>query len=391
MTGRTRTRVIALLVVLALAGSVAAAVAVRLGKRDAGKMGEKAPPVALQFASSDVAYVESRPLARWLPVSGTLQAVRQTTVKAKVAGDVAGLDVREGEAVRAGQGLAHIDSPDLTARLVDRQGAVESAHAQLALAEKTRTMNKRLLSDKFISQNAFDGTESSYNVALGNVKSAEAQAQLAENALADAQVVAPLSGIVSKRHVQTGEKVAIESPILTIVDLKDLEVQAMVPANDVPELSRGMPVELRVDGFGERRFEGRIDRINPSTEPGTRAIIVYVSLPNPDAALRNGMFATGRIALAASAPAPTLPAIAIRNEAGQSYVWTIDNGKLVRRIVITGRRDEANARVEIKTTLPPEMPVLAARFDNLKDGLPALVKASSSSQNAMRGRNGGPG
>jgi len=354
-------------------------------------MGPGAAPVALQFTTADVAYVENRPLARWLPVSGTLQAVRQTTVKAKVAGDVAGLDVREGDTVRAGQALAHIDSPDLKARLVDRQGAVESAKAQLALAEKTRTMNLRLLSDKFISQNAFDGTESSYNVALGNVKSAEAQAQLAQNALADAQVVAPLSGVVSKRHVQTGEKVAIESPILTIVDLKDLEVQAMVPANDVPELSRGMPVELRVDGFGERRFEGRIDRINPSTEPGTRAIIVYVSLPNPDAALRNGMFATGRIALAASAPAPTLPAIAVRSEAGQSYVWTIDNGKLVRRIIITGRRDEANARVEIKTTLPHEMPVLAARFDNLKDGLPALVKAAASSQNASRGRNGGAG
>lgn len=391
MTGRMRARIVAAVVLLALAGGLAGAVAVRLGKRDAGKMGAASAPVALQFTADDVAYVENRPLARWLPVSGTLQAVRQTTVKAKVAGDVAGLAVREGDAVRAGQAIAHIDSPDLKARLVDRQGAVESARAQLALAEKTRAMNLRLLSDKFISQNAFDGTESSYNVARGNLKSAEAQVQLAQNALFDAEVVAPLSGIVSKRHVQTGEKVAIESPILTIVDLKDLEVQAMVPALDVPELSRGMPVELRVDGFGERRFEGRIDRINPSTEPGTRAIIVYVSLPNPDAALRNGMFATGRIALAASAPAPTLPAIAVRSEAGQSYVWTIDNGKLVRRIVITGRRDEANARIEIKTRLPDGAPVLAARFDNLKDGLPALVKAATSSQNAMGRKAGGAG
>ena len=389
MTGRTRTRIVAALVLLALACGLAGAVVVRLGKRDAGKMDAGGAPVALQFTPADVAYVEDRPLARWLPVSGTLQAVRQTTVKAKVAGDVAGLGVREGDSVRAGQAIAHIDSPDLKARLVDRQGAVESARAQLALAEKTRTMNLRLLSDKFISQNAFDSTESSYSVARGNLKSAEAQVQLAQNALSDAEVVASLSGIVSKRHVQTGEKVAIESPILTIVDLKDLEVQAMVPALDVPELSHGMPVELRVDGFGERHFEGRIDRINPSTEPGTRAIIVYVSLPNPDAALRNGMFATGRIALASSSPAPTLPAIAVRSEAGQSYVWTIDNGKLVRRIVITGRRDEANGRIEIKTQLPHETPVLAARFDNLKDGLPALVKAATSSQNAMRGRAGG--
>ncbi|HET9750221.1 MAG TPA: efflux RND transporter periplasmic adaptor subunit [Casimicrobiaceae bacterium] len=386
---RIARRVTIAVVVLAIVGVVGGSVALRAAKRDAGA--PKDQPVALQFVAGDVVYVERRPLDRWLPVSGTLQAVRQGVVKAKVAGDVEGLTVREGEAVRAGQKLARIKSPDLEARLVERQGAVESARAQLALAEKTRAMNLRLLTDKFISQNAFDGTESTYNVARGSLKSAEAQVQVARNALDDADVVAPLRGIVARRHVQTGEKVAVESPIVTIVDLSDLEVQAMVPALDVPELATGMPVELTVDGFGDRRFKGRIDRINPSTEPGTRAIIVYVALPNPDAALRSGMFATGRIALAASAPLPTLPAVAVRTEAGQSYVWTIEQGKLAKRIVSTGRRDETSGRVEIRTALPAQTPVLAARFDNLKDGAPALVRAPSSSQNATRAKARGEG
>lgn len=375
-------RVVAAVVGSALVAGLAGAVALRAGKRDAGEAGNAA--VTLQFVPADLTYVERTPLARWLPVSGTLQPVRQAVVKAKVAGDVTGLAVREGEAVRAGQRIAHIESADLQSRLVDRLGAVESARAQLALAEKTRAMNVRLLNDRFISQNAFDSTESSYDVARGNVKSAQAQAQLARNALADAEVVAPLAGIVAKRHVQTGEKVAVEAPIVTVVDLTDLEVQALVPALDVPELRPGMSVELAVDGFGERRFTGRVDRINPSTEPGTRAIIVYVSLPNPDAALRGGMFATGRIELAASAPAPTLPVAAVRTEAGQSYVWTIDGGRLAKRVVTTGRRDETRGRIEIRTALAPRTPVLAARFDNLKDGAPALVKAATSSRNATR-------
>ena len=387
--GITRRRVTFGLVALALVGALAGAAALRVSKRMSAEA--KDAPVALQFVPADLAYVERTPLARWLPVSGTLEPVHQAVVKAKVAGDIVGLTVREGEAVRGGQKIAHVESADLQSRLVDRMGAVESARAQLALAEKTRSMNVRLLNDKFISQNAFDSAESSFNVARGSVKSAEAQVQLAKNALLDADVVAPLAGIVAKRHVQTGEKVAIEAPIVTIVDLRDLEVQAMVPAIDVPELTIGMPVELAVDGYGERRFRGRIDRINPSTEPGTRAIIVYVSLPNPDAALRSGMFTTGRIALAASAPAPTLPLTAVRSEAGQSYVWTVDGGKLARRIVITGRRDETNGRVEIMTALPPQTPVLAARFDNLKEGAPALVKAPASSQNATRQRRGGAG
>jgi RND family efflux transporter MFP subunit len=381
-------RVVVSVVTLALAGGIAGAVAVRAAKHDADR--PKDAPVALQFVATDVAYVERRPLDRWLAVSGTLQAVRQAVVKAKVAGDIEGLAVREGESVRAGQRLARIKSPDLEARLVDRQGAVESARAQLALAEKTRAMNLRLLNDKFISQNAFDGTESTYNVARGNLKSAEAQVQVAKNALADADVVAPLSGIVAKRHVQSGEKVAIESAIVTIVDLSDLEVQAVVPAQDVPGLAAGMPVELDVDGFGERRFKGRIDRINPATEPGSRAIIVYVSLPNPDAALRSGMFATGRVALAASAPLPTLPLAAVQSEAGQSYVWTIADGKLAKRIVVTGKRDDTSGRVEVRTPLG-DVPVLAARFDNLKDGAPALVQATPSSQNATRAKAGGEG
>jgi membrane fusion protein, multidrug efflux system len=385
----SRRRITVGLILFIVVAGLAGTVALRAVKR--GHDAAAAAAVALQFAPADLAYVENAALARWLPVSGTLQAVRQAVVKAKVAGDLSAFTVREGEPVRAGQKIGHIESADLQSRLVDRLGAVESARAQLALAEKTRTMNVRLLNDKFISQNAFDSTESSYSVARGTLKSAEAQLQLAQNALSDADVVAPLAGVVAKRHVQPGEKVAIEAPIVTIVDLTALELQAMVPAIDVPELRIGMPVQLAVDGFGERRFEGRIERINPATEPGTRAILVYVGLPNADSTLRSGMFSTGRIALSASAPAPTLPFAAVRNEAGQSYIWMIDGGKLVRRIVITGRRDETNGRVEIKSTIPAQMPVLAARFDNLKEGAPALVKAPTSSQNATRNKVGGAG
>jgi membrane fusion protein, multidrug efflux system len=382
----TRRRVVVGLVVVTLLGVGGAATMRALKKQE--KPGD-APAVTLQFAPSDLAYVESRPLSRWLPVSGTLQPMRQAIVKAKVAGDVRQITVREGDTVQAGQVLARIDTTDLESRLIDRVGALESARAQLALADKTRSMNVRLLNDKFISQNAFDSAESSFSVAKGNVKSMEAQVQLAQNALKDALAVAPLSGIVAKRHVQPGEKVAIEAPLVTVVDLKDLEVQALVPAVDVPELRIGMPVEFSVDGFGERRFTGRVERINPSTESGTRAILVYVGLPNNDAALRAGMFATGRIALAASVPAPTLPATAIRTEAGQSFVWAIDNGKLARRIVLLGRRDETSGRVEIKTALAGSVPVLASKFDNLKDGAPALVKAPTSSQNATAAKPAG--
>jgi RND family efflux transporter MFP subunit len=369
----TRRRTLGALVVLLVAGAVGGSVALRAAKKGGDGAGIDAP-VTLEFTPGDLTRVEAKPLARWLPVSGALQPVHQATVKAKVSGDVRLVAVREGEAVHEGQVLARIDTADLESKLIERVGALESARAQLALAEKTRATNQALLKQSFISQNAFDNSESSYNVALGSVKSAEAQVQIARNALRDAVAIAPLTGVVAKRHVQPGEKVAFDTPLITVVDLRELELQAMVPAVDIPELVPGMAVELSIDGFGERRFGGRVDRINPSTEPGTRAIIVYVGIPNAERTLRGGMFATGRIALAAQAPAPTLPQTAVRTDAGQTFVWAIVDGRLTRRPVVVGRRDDEAGRVEIRTTLPADLQVLAARFDNLKEGAPAQVK-----------------
>ncbi len=371
----TKRRVIAAVVALLVVGAIAAAVAVRVAKRAAeGRDNAKNAPVALEFVPADLARVERKSLGRWLAVSGTMQPVHQATVKAKVSGDVREITVREGDPVRAGQALVRVDTADLDARLIERQGQLESARAQMRMAEKNLATNQKLLKQNFISQNAFDNTESNFNVSQGSVKSAEAQVRLAQNALKDAVATAPLSGVVAKRHVQPGEKVAFDMPLVTVVDLREMELQALVPAIDIPELKIGMTVSLTVDGFGERAFTGRIERINPATEPGTRAILVFVGIPNANDELRGGMFATGRIALGAGVPVASLPAAAVRNEGGHTFVWAIENGKLAKRTVLVGRRDEDSGRIEVKSPLPPDLQVLAARFENLKEGAPALVK-----------------
>ena len=175
-------------VVLVIVGAIGGTAAMRIVKKAGDGPGGKgaAPPVVLEFTPADLARVEAQPLSRWLPVSGTVQPVRQATVKAKVSGDVRQMPVREGESVRAGQLLARIDTADLEAKLIERNGALESAKAQLAMAAKTQATNQALLKQNFISQNAYDNSESSLGVSQGSVKSAEAQVQLARNALRDA-------------------------------------------------------------------------------------------------------------------------------------------------------------------------------------------------------------
>jgi RND family efflux transporter MFP subunit len=385
MASWSKGRIVGIIITLVVVAALGVGIGLRLSKRAAAETPGGAQAVTLEFAPADVAFVEPAALTRWLPLSGTLQPVDQTTVKSKVSGEIRQVTVREGQAVKAGQVIVRFDTADLEAKLTDRMGALEASRAQLALAEKTRAQNQLLLKQNFISQTAYDSAESNLSVSQGTVKSIEAQAQLAKNALRDAIVPAPLSGTVAKRHVQPGEKVNFDAPLVTIVDLTQMELQAMVPANDTPALAMGMKVALTIDGFGDRRFTGTIERINPTTEAGTRAILVFIHIPNPDTALRGGMFGTGRVTLTAGEPVPTLPAVAIRTEAGQAFVWTIENGKLARRIVTVGRRDDTVGRVEIKTALSPGIPVLAAPFDNLKAGAPALVRAATSTKAAGAG------
>jgi multidrug efflux pump subunit AcrA (membrane-fusion protein) len=365
----TRRRLVGALVVVAL-GAGGAALALKSGSRGgdaaAGTKGEKAP-VALEFGSADLAYVTPAPMSRWLPVSGTLAPVSQATVKAKVSGDVLQVYVREGESVRAGQVLARIDTADLEVKLIERQGALESARAHGARGEDPVEQRQAPEREVHLAERVRQLAVGATTSRKGSVKSVEAQVRLAENALRtrSSSRRSPVSCTSATRsRARRSRSMRRSSPSSTSRSSSCRRSSAI----DVPGLALGMPVELSVDGFGERRFAGRIGRINPSTEPGTRAIMVYVGLRNPDATLRSGMFATGRIALAASEPIATLPFGAVRIEAGQSYVWAIEGGKLSRRIVVLGRRERAPAAHP--TALPATLR-FAARFHNLKEGAPA--------------------
>src|SRR5262249_46937886 len=155
---------------------------------------------------------------------------------------------------------------------------------------------QQLLRQKFISQNAFDTTQSVYDAADANMRSAEAQLRLAQKAINDAEIRAPFAGIIAKKIVNPGEKVAMDSPLFGLVDLGKMEIEAPAPASEVPSVRVGHAATFRVDGFGDRTFDGKVERINPMTEAGSRSITLYISVANRDGALRGGMFAKGQIA-----------------------------------------------------------------------------------------------
>jgi len=363
--------VLAGVVLILIVGSVVGWRASQAGK-DAKK--PEAAKVVLEFTPADVATVEMRSLVNTIQFSGSLSPVVQTTVKSRVSGDVMRVMVREGQAVSEGQVLAQIDTADLKARLDSQSAALEEARARLDIAQKNRENNQQLLRQKFISQNAYDTTQSTYEATAASMRSAEAQLRIAQKAMDDAVVRSPFSGIVAKKIVNAGEKVGIDSPLFALVDLGLMEIEAPAPASEIPSVRVGQPASFRVDGFADRTFEGRVERINPVTEQGSRSITLYISVANRDGALRGGMFAKGQIVLDRTKPTVVVPATAIRDESGQSYVFTLENGKLAKRAVKVGASEPQQGLVEVKSGLESGLSVVSARVSGLKDGAAATMK-----------------
>jgi RND family efflux transporter MFP subunit len=361
----------ALLAVTAIVAAGGVTVYRRNAQEDAER---KSVKPALEFAPADIVRLERRRLVVETDLPGTLQAISQATVRAKVAAEVKRVLVREGDRVRAGQTLAEFDTAQLRAQFAERTAAVASAQADLVTAERTRNSNRELLKQNFISQNAFDASEGSYQAKLAAVQLARAQLEQTQIMLNDAIVRAPISGMVAKRYVQPGEKMSFDAPLLQLVDLSELEVMAQASIGDVARIAPGMPASVAIEGLPGHTFAGKVERINPSTEPGTRAISVYVSLANENSLLKAGMFAHVRLTLAAERETPALPEAAIRGEGVQTYVWLVAGKRLERRPVTLGTRDERAHLVEVLSGLQPTDDVIATKFDNLQHGQPALLR-----------------
>jgi membrane fusion protein (multidrug efflux system) len=299
--------------------------------------------------------------------------------------------LQEGMNVAAGQVIARLDAADQRARVAQQQAALDEAAARLSLAKKNNANSQALLKQNYISQNAYDTTQNSVELAQASVNAMRAQLEMARIALADTVIRAPLAGVISKRHVQAGEKVAPDMSVFTIVNLRQLTLEAQVPASEVPRVKVGQEVRFRVDGFGQRDFAGKVARINPTAEAGSRAMLVYISVDNSDATLRGGMFAKGNITTEKSAVAPVVPLAAVRSEKGLQVVYKIEGGKVVAQPVTLGMRNDDEGMAQVATGLDKGASVIVAKLDGVKPGnkvrigaapvaTPAVVAAAASAK-----------
>ena len=170
---------------------------------------------------------------------------------------------------------------------------------------------------------------------------------------------------------------SLEQPIVTLVDLARLELAGSVATHQVSRLQAGMTVQVTVEGSAEP-VAGKLARIAPAAEAGTRSIGVTIALANPNERLRAGQYAVAKVRLEDAIQRLTVPLAAVGNSAGQDHVWLIEGGVLARRAVTLGRRDEREGRIEVLHGVAPSGQVLAARFDNLREGAKAVLVPNKS-------------
>lgn len=364
--------VMAAAAMLGLAAIGAAALSVQQARQAEETRKKAAADVALEFVANEVALPLLTTLPTAVEFAGPLVAPGTAVVRSKASGTLLALNVAEGSRVRAGQTLGQLDLADLNSRVAERSAALESARAQLSQAERQHAANQRLADQQFISGTALEASGTSLESARAQFAAAQAQLGTSRVSLRDAELVAPIAGVVAKRHVLPGEKLSIEQNVLTIVDLARLELAGSVGTHEVSLLRVGMAVEVRVEGVSTS-VVGKLERIAPAAEAGTRAIGVTIAIANPKETFRAGQYAIARVQLRDDTQRLTIPATAVTQSAGQDQVWVIEAGALVRRAVTTGRRDAVQGRVEVLSGLTPTAQVLTARYDNLREGGKASV------------------
>jgi RND family efflux transporter MFP subunit len=349
--------------------AVPASAALAANSPDAG-----ASEVPLDFTVGEAAKPVTLALPQVVEFSGALVAPNTAMVRAKATGTLLTLDAQEGQRVKAGDLLGRIDISDLQSHVAERSANLAAVRTTMDQAQRTHESNIGLANDKFISPIALDNSKSQLESLKAQVAAAQAALDSAKIALRDASLIAPISGIVSKRYVVAGEKVTAEQQVVTIVDLHMLELAGTVGTQDVTRLSAGMPVTLKIEGL-DKPVEGKLARISPAAEAGTRSIGVAVQLQNPKETMRAGQYAVAQVQIGDATPRLTVPISAISSASGQEYVWTVEGGKLLRRTVTTGRRDPVKGRAEVLEGLTSDALVLGARFDNLREGAKARVVA----------------
>lgn len=323
----------------------------------------------------DVVRAEQRRLESGVTFTGELSPAEIVEVVARFDGDLEKVLVREGQAVTKGQPLAIYMPRDVQDLRQAAEAAYQAAQAQLAAARSNERRARRLLDAGAASPSDLEVAEAALRAAESQVSAAEAQRNVAAENAERLDVPSPIAGRVSRVSVHSGDRTAVGDRLIQIVDTSTLELSATVPSEALAKVQAGTPITFTVEGYEGRSFHGVVDRINPTTEPGTRQVRVYTRIANEDRTLVGGLFASGRLVDRVEEAATAAPLKALRKEGTEDVVYRIRNGHAERIPVQTGLVDEAAGVIGLSGQVQPGDSLLTGVLPGLRDG--AVIRVTS--------------
>jgi len=305
----------------------------------------EAPREPSRGADIKTAAVEMRDVELAYSAEAVIEAVRQSTVAAQVAGRIVELRFDVGDYVKKGEVIVRIDERAATQALEASEAQVRQAEAELRNARAQFERSKQLLAQKFLSQAALDKAESDYKAAQARLTGLLAGAGQAATARSFATIVAPYSGVVSARHVELGEMATPGKPLMTGFDPGTLRVTATVPQTQIGAIQASGKARVEIPSLG-KWIEVKRVTIVPSADPRTHTTQVRLDLLPEVRGVYPGIYARAHF-IVGREPRLLMPRAAVvqRSEVVAAYVVAGDGSLQLRQIRLGGASDESSIEV----------------------------------------------
>jgi RND family efflux transporter MFP subunit len=318
-------------------------------------------------------------------ISGTLEPDREAVLRAQVSGSVLQTYADQGQAVNAGTVLARIDASGIQDAYTSARAGLVSARNAADVAAKDLARNEKLLAAGAIAERDIDQSRRASIAAQAALEDANSRLATAEKAYRSTTVTAPFSGVVSERPVSAGDVVQPGTALFTVVDPSSMRLEASVPAEQLASIRIGVTVDFTVSGYPGRQFVGRITRINPTADPTTRQVRIYVSIPNEGRALVGGLFANGRMSTATKMGL-VVPQSAVDVRGSIPSVMRVKQGKAEKVQVQIGLTDKTSETIEVLSGLQPGDTLLLGAALGITPGTLVRISAPTGSPAANNGR-----
>ena len=340
------------------------------------------------------------PISSDLVLPGSIQAVQETAIYARVDGYLKRRLVNIGDRIQAGQILAEIDTPELDqqlfqvkATLAQSISALEQARATLqhnetqlnynkTNLERWRTMKERdLVAQQDVNDRQVLVKSGQADVDAARANVAAAEANVAANKANVERIIylqsfqnvrAPFTGVITVRNVDNGALIGAGSssnnqPLFRMAQTDSLRIFVNVPQTFVPVIAPGLAAKITVHEFPQRNFSAKVINIAGALDPASRTLLTEVHMRNEENLLRPGMYADVKFHLTRSDPPLIIPASALILRSGPPRVATVGADRKIRFQLVQLGRDYGTS-VEVLGGLSEKYPLLVAPPDNLQDG-----------------------